>query len=74
MKVLVIDNEPSVLQALVQLIEAFCTDMSVLETAHSVKTGVEKIKSFPFLLSSIFSKNRFLARSEGVISTSPLAA
>ena len=46
MKVLVIDNEPSVLQALVQLIEAFCTDMSVLETAHSVKTGVEKIKSF----------------------------
>lgn len=46
MKVLVIDNEPAVLQALVQLIEAFCTDISVLETANSVKTGVEKIKSF----------------------------
>ncbi len=46
MKVLIVDNEPDVLNALVLLIEAFCPEVNILETAVSVKTGVEKIKSF----------------------------
>lgn len=46
MKVLIIDNEPLVLDALLELIQAFCTEITALETATSVKTGVEKIKAF----------------------------
>lgn len=46
MKTLIIDNEPHVLNALVELIQAFCSEVSSLETADSVKTGIEAIKNF----------------------------
>jgi two-component system, LytTR family, response regulator len=45
MKALVIDNEEPVRTALVQLIAAFCPEIDLIETATSVKTGIEKIKS-----------------------------
>jgi two-component system, LytTR family, response regulator len=46
MKALIVDNEEPVRTALVQLIEAFCPEITQIETAVGVETGVEKIHLF----------------------------
>ncbi len=44
MRALVVDNEPPIREALVRLIDAFCPEIDTVDVAHSVKTGVEKLK------------------------------
>ncbi len=46
MKALVIDNEAPVRLALLALIAAFCPEIDTVDTATSVKTGVEKLKTY----------------------------
>jgi two-component system, LytTR family, response regulator len=44
MRALVVDNEPPIREALIRLIDAFCPEIESVDTADSVKTGVEKLK------------------------------
>ncbi|MEP7238898.1 MAG: LytTR family DNA-binding domain-containing protein [Ferruginibacter sp.] len=46
MKILITDNEPHLRQSLKELLLAFCANITVIEEADGVKTGIEKIKSF----------------------------
>ncbi|NOT50782.1 MAG: response regulator transcription factor [Chitinophagaceae bacterium] len=46
MKVLVIDNEPNLRTAIKALLNAFCPEITVIEDADGVRTGLQKIKSF----------------------------
>jgi two-component system, LytTR family, response regulator len=46
MKVLVIDNEPNLRTAIKALLHAFCPEISSIEEADGVKTGLQKIRSF----------------------------
>lgn len=45
-RALVIDNEEEIRESVVDLVKAFCPDISALSTASSVSSGIEKIKLF----------------------------
>lgn len=46
MKVLVIDNEPNLRTAIKALLQAFCTEIKIIEEADGVKSGLQKLKIF----------------------------
>jgi two-component system LytT family response regulator len=46
MKTLVIDNEKDIRQSLVDLLHAFCPDITIIEQADSILTGIQKINQF----------------------------
>ena len=46
MKALIIDNEEPIREAMVALVTAFCPEITHLQTADGVKTGVDKIRQF----------------------------
>jgi two-component system, LytTR family, response regulator len=46
MKLLIIDNEPNLRKAIKTLLQAFCPEVSAIEEAEGVKSGLEKIKNF----------------------------
>ena len=46
MKALIIDNEEPIREAMVALVTAFCPEITHLQTANGVKTGVDKIRQF----------------------------
>ena len=46
MKILVIDNEPNLRKAIKALLHAFCPEVTAIEEAEGVKSGLDKIKNF----------------------------
>lgn len=46
MKLLIIDNEPNQRTAINALLKVFCPEITVIEEADGVQTGLQKIKSF----------------------------
>jgi two-component system, LytTR family, response regulator len=45
MKLLIIDNEPNLRKALIALLHTFCPEITTVDEAESVRTGLQKIKA-----------------------------
>ncbi|HEY1039215.1 MAG TPA: LytTR family DNA-binding domain-containing protein [Bacteroidia bacterium] len=46
MKALVIDNEKQVRESVIELIRAFCPEITVIEACDGIRSGIEKLKQF----------------------------
>ena len=46
MKLLIIDNEPNIRTAIRVLLQAFCPEITTIEEADGVQSGLQKIKTF----------------------------
>jgi two-component system, LytTR family, response regulator len=46
MKLLIIDNEPTLRTALKMLVHSYCPDITLIDEAEGVKSGLQKIKNF----------------------------
>lgn len=46
MKLLIIDNEPNLRAAIKTLVQSYCPDITLIDEAEGVKSGLQKIKNF----------------------------